>query len=68
MITVYSTGCPRCTVLEKKLLQADIAYKICEDKNKMLEMGITSVPVLQIKDGELLNFKEAMKWIDNRDR
>ena len=26
MVTLYSTGCPRCTVLEKKLEQKKIEY------------------------------------------
>lgn len=65
MITVYSTGCPRCTVLEKKLLQADIMYKICEDRDVMKDKGIDSLPVLEV-NGQLLGFAEAIKWVNER--
>ena len=30
-ITLYTTHCPRCVVLESKLKQKDIKYTSCED-------------------------------------
>jgi deoxycytidylate deaminase len=30
-VTLYSTHCPRCQVLEKKLIKAGITYTVCDD-------------------------------------
>ena len=66
MITVYTVGCPRCLILEKKLVQANISYRVCEDKEKMIAKGIDHLPVMEV-DGKMYNFKEAVKWIDNQE-
>lgn len=39
MITLYSTNCPRCMVLEKKLAAAGIEYTINNDVDEMLSLG-----------------------------
>lgn len=65
MITVYTVGCPRCLILEKKLVQANISYRVCEDKEKMIAKGIDHLPVMEV-DGKMLGFAEAVKWINER--
>lgn len=65
MIVVYSTGCPKCGVLERKLNEKGISYEMCTDVDKMLGIGITSVPVLDV-DGEMMDFQEAVKWINKQ--
>ena len=62
-IILYSTHCPRCTVLEKKLKSKNVEYKEINSVSIMQEIGITAVPVLSI-DGELYNFERAVKWIN----
>lgn len=62
---MYSTGCPKCRVLAKKLDSKNIQYTIVDDVNKMLEMGIVSVPYLQIDD-VLMNYKESVEWINKQ--
>lgn len=62
MVIFYSTHCPRCNVLEKKLQNANIQYKINTDVDEMLSKGYQSAPVLEV-DGESLDFKEAVTWI-----
>lgn len=64
MIILYTTHCPKCRVLEKKLEKANIQYKICEDTAIMSEKGFTSAPVLEVND-KPLTFKEAVDWINN---
>lgn len=64
MVTLYTTGCSRCTVLEKKLDSKQIHYRKEEDTNLMLEKGIKSVPVLEVQ-GQRLNFLEAVQWVNN---
>lgn len=59
---MYTTGCPKCTVLKKKLESADIDYEIIQDRKLMIDMGIMSVPLLSI-DGKLLDFGDAISWI-----
>ena len=54
-ITLYSTGCPRCRVLEAKLKQKSVKYM---EKN-----GISSVPCLGV-NGEILDFGAAVKWVN----
>lgn len=65
MITLYTIGCVNCNILEKKLVQEDIQYKVCEDKDAMRSKGFDHLPILEV-DGKYMGFKEAMKWINNR--
>lgn len=64
-IILYSTGCPKCKVLKKKLDSKDISYVENNDINEMQSLGITQVPVLSV-DGELLPFLKANDWINNQ--
>lgn len=62
MVRLFSTGCPKCIVLTKKLDSAGITYEVFDDVDKMIEMGMTTVPMLEV-DGKIMNFKEAVDWI-----
>lgn len=62
-IILYSTGCPKCNVLKKKLEMKGIDYEESGDVEKLIEMGIKQAPVLDV-DGVLLDFVEANKWIN----
>lgn len=62
---MYSTGCPKCDVLKKKLDAKSINYRVCSDVSRMKELGIQEVPVLQVQD-ELKNFSEAVDWINSQ--
>ena len=63
VVTLYSTGCPRCKVLKSKLDSKGIDYTIFNDVDRMVEMGITTVPNLMV-DGKLMNFKESIEWVN----
>lgn len=65
MIILYTTHCPKCVILEKKLFEANLDYKICEDKNLMINKGFDFLPVLEV-DGQTMGFKEAVKWVNDR--
>jgi len=65
MITLYSTYCPKCKILEKKLDNAKIEYTICDDKEFMMRKGFDFMPVLDV-DGQVMNFGEAVKWANNQ--
>lgn len=62
MITLYTTHCPKCNVIAKKLEQKNINFEIVEDMEEMIAKGFRSAPVLQVND-KFLNFTEANNWI-----
>ena len=66
MITLYTIDCMSCLRLEKKLNENNIQYNVCKDTDLMVSLGMTSMPILQIEDGTFLNFKEAVKWINDQ--
>ena len=63
-VVLYSTHCPRCNVLEKKLQQKNIQYEEVNDVEIMMEKGYMSAPTLEV-DGVSMNFKEAVDWINS---
>ena len=65
-VIVYSTHCPKCKVLEKKLELANIDFEIVDDLDIMREIGMHSAPALQVNENTILNFKEALTWIKEK--
>lgn len=66
MVTIYTTPtCPKCQVLKKKMADKGIEYVECQDVDKMMSMGITTVPWLEV-DGELMDFGKANTWVNER--
>lgn len=63
-IILYSTGCPKCHVLEAKLKQKGINYTEINDMDVMTEKGFMSVPVLEV-NGTTMNFTQAIEWVNN---
>lgn len=62
-ITLYSTHCPQCQVIEKKLTMANFTFEVIDNVDTMRELGMTQLPMLQIDDLAPMSFKEANKWI-----
>ena len=61
-VILYTIGCPKCDVLEKKLDAAGIKYdKVC-DKSAIIAKGFKVAPVLEA-DGKTMMFAEAVKWL-----
>ena len=65
-IILYSTNCPKCKILEKKLTEQNIKFTKNNNVIEMSELGIDKVPVLSI-DSKMLSFVEANKWINERE-
>ena len=63
MVTLYTTHCPKCRVIEKKLEQKNIPYETIEDVEEIIELGFRTVPILKVDDNTYLNFTEANDWI-----
>lgn len=64
-VILYSTGCPKCNILKKKLADAKIDYSVIEDVDVMVSKGLKDVPWLEV-DGNLMNFVDSSKWINER--
>ena len=63
MIILYTTHCPKCKILTKKLTEKNIEYIEFTDVNKMIEMGFNVMPILEV-DGIVMDFATANKWIN----
>ena len=68
MVTLYTTGCPKCKVLKKKLELAGIEFKAVDNMDEIMKAcekaGTTSVPLLGV-DNNVLTFGAAAQWINN---
>lgn len=66
-VTLYSTGCPKCNVLKKKLEAANIDYTEVTDTDEVSQIcnstGFDSVPIIAIEDGHILDFNRAIAWV-----
>lgn len=58
-ITVYSTTCPNCKLLEDYLEKKGIKYDKVSDVDVMLEKGFDHVPMVEI-DGVVMEMDAAM--------
>lgn len=65
-VILYSTGCPKCKVLKAKLDSKEISYGIISDTSVMIDKEIETVPVLEV-DGNMMDFKTAVDWINNKE-
>lgn len=61
-IVFYSTGCPKCKILKKKIEEKGISYEENNSVDQMLDIGLKSAPALSI-DGNILLFKDALEWV-----
>ena len=61
-VILYSTGCPKCGILKRKLDENGIAYDTVSDVDEMIRLGINSAPYLGVDD-KLMDFKQAVDWV-----
>lgn len=64
-IVLYTTHCPKCSVLETKLNQKGIQFTTVDDLDEMIAKGFQAAPVLGVH-GKMLEFGEAVKWVNNQ--
>lgn len=64
VIILYSTGCPKCRVLESKLNAKSIQYIKNDNVDEMIAKGLTETPCLEV-DGEMMTFAQAVSWVNN---
>ena len=60
---VYTINCPACQVLETKLQQKNFSYETVSDEQIFNEKGLEIFPVLELEDGSLLEYSDAIKWV-----
>lgn len=61
-VILYTTGCPRCIVLKKKLNSKGILYEENNNVEEMLSLGINEVPMLKVGE-TLMDYSKAIKWL-----
>jgi predicted thioredoxin/glutaredoxin len=65
-IILYSTHCPKCNILTKKLNDKKIKFEEVNDVDLMISKGFMSMPMLEV-DGTVMNFLNANQWINERE-
>lgn len=66
-VVLYSTGCPKCNVLKRKLDGAGIKYEVVNDADEMLKLGMKSAPALSV-NGDILDFGKAISWVREQEK
>lgn len=66
-VILYSTGCPRCIVLSKKLAQSGIPFTVVSDADEMIEMGFQTAPILSV-NGKTMEFGDAVRWVNQNQK
>lgn len=64
-VVLYTTHCPKCSVLEKKLSSKNIEYEEITDTQAMLDKGFVNVPILEV-DGIVMDFGQANTWLNEQ--
>lgn len=68
MITLYTTGCINCKILEKRFIDLGIEYSTEKDINKIYQIseehGIASVPIVDV-NSTFYTFKEVMEQLND---
>lgn len=64
-LVLYSTGCPKCTVLKKKLESKNIEFEENNSVDEMMTLGISTVPILKL-DSTMMDFATAVKWVNEQ--
>jgi glutaredoxin-related protein len=63
-VILYTTHCPKCRILEKKLQDKKVEYDTVEDVEEMKKIGISTVPVLSVPDKGNLQYLDAVKFVN----
>lgn len=64
-VILYTTHCPKCMVLEKKLKSKNIEYTENTDTDLMIAKGFLTTPMLEV-NGNIMDFKAANMWINEQ--
>lgn len=62
MNILFTTGCPKCNMLKKKLKENKIPYEEDNNVEPLLKLGFRELPVLKIDD-KYYDFNQAINYI-----
>lgn len=62
-MTLYSTNCSKCNILKYNLEKKGVIYNLCDDVDIMQKKGFMCVPKLELDDGKILDFANAINWL-----
>lgn len=66
-VKMYSTGCPKCNVMKKKLDDAKIEHTVVTEQSEIENVarahGFSTVPLLEV-DGVVMDFRDGCAWIN----
>lgn len=65
-VILFTTHCPKCNVIVKKLNNAGIQYETNEDIEEMRKRGYTSAPMLDV-DGISYDFSQILKLLKEKE-
>ena len=61
-VTVYSTHCPQCKMLEMQLKKKNIEFDTVYGAEEIEKRGYHSAPIMEV-DGKTMSFAEAVRWV-----
>ena len=62
---LYTIDCPSCKILEKKLHNQGIEFDTI-DARENNPTNMTQFPQLEVEDGTILNYADAVKWVKSQ--
>ena len=62
-VTVFTTNCPQCMMLEAMLKKKKIEHKVVYGADEITKRGYSSAPILEV-DGVTMSFAEAVRWVN----
>ena len=65
-ILLYTTHCPKCRILEKKLTDKGIEFEKIDDVKTMTDAGIEEAPALELPSGIVLSYYQAVKYVNGK--
>ena len=65
MVKLFTTHCPKCNVLEKKLKAKNIPFETIEDISEIVEKGFTEAPILFVENN-YMDFVSANAWVNGQ--
>jgi len=63
-VTIYSTHCPQCNMLERMLTAKNVQFNTVVGKEAIIERGYKTAPILDV-DGKIMSFAEAVRWVNS---
>lgn len=63
-VVLFTTGCPKCKILEQKLKDQEVSYDL-GDVQEIVNLGYFEAPILKI-DNVYMNFTQAIEYLRER--